>query len=180
VADAAGPDHPATQRLFFALWPDDATRDALNRTGKWLHQHWGGRRMHAETLHLTLAFLGETSVRMRSALLPHIDALQAAPFDLLLDRPGLWPHNRIGWLGAAETPVALVKLAADLRGALETASVAFDARPFAPHVTLLRQASGDTAPACIPVAWPVRDFSLVASHPGARYEILHRWPLCGM
>lgn len=62
---SAGPD---TLRLFFALWPDAATGDALSRTGKLLHQHWGGRLMRADTLHITLAFLGRTPVEQLDVL----------------------------------------------------------------------------------------------------------------
>jgi 2'-5' RNA ligase len=177
VADAHGPPPPATQRLFLALWPDNATRNALERAGEALHRHWGGRRMRADTLHLTLAFLGETPMQTCAVLLPHLAAVRAAPFELRLDRAGCWPHNRIGWLGAAQTPAALIELAADLRGALAAASTTFDRRPFVPHVTLLRQTAGGQPPACAPVRWPVHDFSLVLSRPGARYEILQRWPL---
>lgn len=133
--------------------------------------------MRADTLHLTLAFLGETPTQTCAALLPHLDGARAAPFELRLDRAGFWPRNRIGWLGAAQTPAALVKLAADLCGALEAASATFDRRPFVPHVTLLRQTAGGPPPACAPVAWPVRDFSLVAAQPGARYTVLQRWLL---
>lgn len=180
MADAPDPAQPETQRLFFALWPDDATRDALNRTGKWLHQHWGGRRMRADTLHLTLAFLGNTPLEARDALLPHIGAIRADAFDLLLDRAGCWQHNRIGWLGGSEIPVQLAELAERLRSALREAGTSFDAKPFVPHVTLLRNTPGGPVPACTPVRWRANDFVLVASQTGvdgAHYTILNRWPL---
>lgn len=173
-------DAPATQRLFFALWPDDATRDALDRTGKWLHRHWGGRRMRADTLHLTLAFLGDTPVAARDAFLPMIDAIRVEPFELMLDRAGCWPHNRIGWLGCSAPGAPLADLAERLRRVLRESGVAFDARPFVPHVTLLRNAPGGPVPACAPVRWRVGDFVLAASRTdadGARYEIAERWPL---
>ena len=169
-----------TLRLFFALWPDDATRDALDRTGKWLHPHWGGRRMRADTLHLTLAFLGNTPLATRDSLLPHVDALRAGAFDLLLGQPGYWPHNRIGWLGCREISAPLAGLAERLRHGLSEARVLFDAKPFVSHVTLLRQAEGGPVSFCSPVHWRVRDFVLVASTrgvSGTHYRILRRWPL---
>ncbi|MCA1978169.1 MAG: RNA 2',3'-cyclic phosphodiesterase [Thiobacillus sp.] len=175
MADTSG-----AQRLFFALWPDAATRAALNRTGKWLHQHWGGRRMRADTLHLTLAFLGAIPVEVRDALIPRIDTIRAEPFELLLDQPGYWQHNRIGWLGCAAPPVSLAELVGRLHAALHESGTAFDTRPFVPHVTLLRNSPGGSAPPCTPVRWKVDDFVLVASSTGAdgaRYEVIRRWPL---
>ena len=168
------------QRLFFALWPDEVTRAALNRTGKWLHQHWGGRRMRADTLHLTLAFLGATPAAQRDALLPQIESIQADAFELTLDQPGCWRHNRIGWLGTRQPPSQLAGLVAALQLALQDAGVDFDARPHLPHVTLLRNTAGGERPPCEPVHWVVRDFVLVASRTdadGAHYEIVRRWPL---
>ena len=174
------PTEDQPQRLFFALWPDEATRAALNRTGKWLHQHWNGRRMRADTLHLTLAFLGATSAAQRDALLPHVDTVRAEPFDLSFDQPGFWRHNRIGWLGIRQPPSPLAELVAALQGALQDAGVAFAARPHLPHVTLLRNTAGGEVPPCEPVQWRVHDFVLVASRTdadGAHYEVVRRWPL---
>lgn len=183
MADAAGLKHPVTpetQRLFFALWPDDATRDALNRTSKWLHQHWGGRRMRADTLHLTLAFLGNVAAEVRDALLPHMDAIHAEGFSLRLDHAGHWSHNRVGWLGCNTPPTQLRALADRLRVALRAAGVSFDANPFVPHVTLLRNTAGGVAPDFEPVDWHAKDFALIASETGeagAHYTVLRRWPL---
>ena len=179
MTDSA-PIEDQPQRLFFALWPDEATRAALNRTGKWLHQHWDGRRMRADTLHLTLAFLGSTPVALRDALLPHVESIHAEAFELMLDQPGCWRHNRIGWLGIRQPPSQLADLVAALQGALQDAGVAFDARPHLPHVTLLRNTAGGELPPCEPVQWRVHDFVLVASRTdadGAHYEVVRRWPL---
>jgi len=169
-----------TLRLFFALWPDDATRTALNRTGKWLHQNWGGRRMRADTLHITLAFLGATPIEKLDAVIACADAVQTEPYKLLLDQAGYWRHNRIGWLGTSETPSQHVELVGALNAALPAAGYAIDARPHVPHVTLLRNTAGGEPPACVPVGWPVGEFVLVASRTeteGARYEVIRRWSL---
>ena len=174
------PAEPDTLRLFFALWPDAATRDALNRTGKWLHQHWGGRRMRADTLHITLAFLGSTPADQLDVLDACADSIQAESFELLLDQAGYWRHNRIGWLGASQTPPQHVELVNALNAALKSAGFAVDARPHVPHVTLLRNTAGGELPQCAPVHWPISGFVLVASRTGAEgayYEVVRRWAL---
>jgi len=175
-----GKSEPDTLRLFFALWPDDATRAALNRTGKWLHQHWGGRRMRADTLHITLAFLGSTPADQRDAVLACADAVQTESYELLLDQAGYWRHNRIGWLGMSETPPRHVELVEALNVQLRAAGLPVDGRPHVPHVTLLRNTAGGEIPACEPVRWPVSEFVLVKSvtePEGAHYEVIRRWPL---
>lgn len=167
-------------RLFFALWPDDASRDALNRTGKWLHQHWGGRRMRADTLHITLAFLGSVPAGQLDVLANCADAVKSDAFELVLDQSGYWRHNRIGWLGASATPPQYFELLNALNTALHAAGFPVDARPHVPHVTLLRKSAGGEVPACSPVRWPVGDFVLVKSlteTEGAHYEVIRRWPL---
>ena len=169
-----------TLRLFFALWPDDASRDALNRTGKWLHQHWGGRRMRADTVHITLAFLGDTLADRLDDLVACADAARTDAYELVLDQAGYWRHNRIGWLGASETPSQHVELVRSLNGALQRAGFPVDARPHVPHVTLLRNSRGGEVPACTTVRWPISEFVLVKSvigPDGAHYEVIGRWPL---
>ncbi len=177
------PPRSETLRLFFALWPDDATRDALDRTGKWLHQHWGGRRMRADTLHITLAFLGRTPVDRLDAAIACADAVAVDPYALLLDQAGYWRHNRIGWLGVSKTPPQHVELVKALNAQLRMAGFSVDNRPHVPHVTLLRKSDGGEVPACRAVAWPVKDFALVksvAESGGARYEVMRRWGWRGL
>jgi 2'-5' RNA ligase len=173
---------PETQRLFFALWPDDTTRDALNRTGKWLHQHWGGRRMRADTLHITLAFLGDLSAMQLDTLLQGVHDIPVGTFELSLDQAGHWPHNRIGWLGLSQPSRPLDNLVQALRDQLRALDIPFDARPHTPHITLLRKAQGGAAVECRAVNWAVNVLVLVASNPladGAHYDVLKRWPLAG-
>jgi 2'-5' RNA ligase len=171
---------PDSLRLFFALWPDEATRTALNHTGKWLHKHWDGRRMRADTLHFTLAFLGSTLVERLDTLIACADRVQVDSFELILDQAGYWRHNRIGWLGASQAPVQLFDLVGALNTALQGAGFPVDLRAHVPHVTLLRNTAGGALPVCEPVCWTVSDFVLVKSSTetdGARYEIMRHWPL---
>jgi 2'-5' RNA ligase len=166
-------------RLFFALWPDDATRRALAEWCRRIHEVAGGRPTRAEAIHQTLAFLGDC----QPARIPEVEAaagrVQPRSFELVLDRAGLWQHNRIAWAGAAAMPRALDALVAELRAALANARVAFDAKPFALHITLVRKARpGAALPPLEPIRWRVTDFVLVRSvlrAGGSEYAIQRRW-----
>ncbi len=173
-------DAEKTLRLFFALWPDVDTRAALDRTGKWLHQHWEGRRTRPETLHLTLVFLGTVDASRLDELRELAAQVRAEKFALNLDQAGCWRHNRVGWLGAGETPPALARLVADLESRLESSLFRFDKRAFVPHITLLRKARCAEPPACRQVDWPVERFVLVESRStesGVQYQTVGEWPL---
>lgn len=172
---------PATSRLFFALWPSPATSAGLAEAGELLHGVCGGRRTRAETIHLTLAFLGDVEPEQIGDLLGLAGEIRAPAFDLNLTRFGWWPHNRIVWAAPDETPAELMLLVDALRESLLGAGFRFDTQPFVPHITLLRKADCRKSP--LPageVEWRAEEFVLVKSAPGengAAYEVLGRWPL---
>lgn len=173
-------DSEGTLRLFFALWPDEATRQGLERTGQWLHRFWGGRRTREPSLHLTLVFLGSVPASKLETLRELAGAVRVAPFTLLLDRTGCWARKRIGWLGAGTVPAELERLVAELQAGLEAAALAFDKRPFVPHITLLRKATCAEAPGCQAIEWTIGGFALVESFSaaqGTEYRLLGEWPL---
>jgi RNA 2',3'-cyclic 3'-phosphodiesterase len=156
-------------RLFFALWPDPATRARLDQWAAAMHAACGGRRTQAEKLHQTLVFLGDVDdVKSVEA------AVQRVPprrFTLRIDAPGYWKKNRIAWAGTSSVPPGLASLVEDLRARLASAGIGFDDKPFAVHITLAREAHPPrTLPRLEPIEWPVSGFALVSSA-GGRYEI---------
>jgi len=169
----------APVRLFFALWPDEGVRAQLAHWIRELHAMCGGRPTRTENLHVTLAFLGS----VEGARVAEVEraAGEVAPHaaTLVLDRPGYWKHNRIAWAGASAVPRELDALVAELRGALARSNIGFDAKGFASHVTLLRDAREPKAmPPLEPVKWMLDGFSLVRSLTlprGSRYEVLKSW-----
>lgn len=172
---------PAPARLFFALWPGAATSAGLAEAGECLHGVCGGRRNRAETIHLTLAFLGDVEPERIDDLLALAGEIQAPAFSLNLTRFGWWPHNRIVWAAPDGTPAELMLLVDALRESLLGAGFRFDTKPFVPHITLLRKADCRKKP--LPageIEWRVEDFVLVRSVPGesgSAYEVAGRWPL---
>jgi len=178
VTQTAG---PAAMRLFFALWPSAAVSAGLDEAGKRLHGVCDGRRTRMETIHLTLAFLGEVGPERIDDLLALAGEIRVPAFGFNLTRFGWWPHNRIVWAAPDETPAELTMLVDALRESLLGAGFRFDTKPFVPHVTLLRKA--DCRKKQLPageVGWRVEDFVLVRSVPGesgSAYEVLGRWPL---
>lgn len=168
---------PATLRLFFALWPDEGTRGALERLSEAMHRACGGRRVSADKLHATLAFLGAQPAARVPELISAASAVGAPAFELVLDEARYWKHNRIGWTGASRVPEAVEVLSRLLREELSARGFAFDPKPFVPHVTLVRDASRpQELPAFTPIRWPVQSFSLVHSS-GGRYSVLASTPL---
>lgn len=167
------------RRVFFALWPDAVAAKALHAAARAAQGGCGGRLMRRETLHITLAFLGGVSAARLADARAAAAMVGGEPFAFVIDRLGCWKHNRILWAGSEAAPVAA--LAAALGAGLKSAGFQLDARPFAAHVTLLRDARCPTPlPPLPPIAWPVTEFVLAESQTtpdGSRYEVIGRWPL---
>jgi 2'-5' RNA ligase len=76
-------------RLFFALWPSPAAAERLASAATDAAARLGGRPTRLETLHLTLAFLGEVADERVPGLLALATNLPAAPFELRIDQARL-------------------------------------------------------------------------------------------
>lgn len=168
------------RRLFLALWPDEATREALRHTTRKIVRHCGGRPVPPANFHLTLAFLGPVPEERLAAAVAAARATPIAPQVVVLDTLGWFAGPQALWLGPSAPPATLGAHAVSLRAALASAGLGADTVPFQPHVTLARRvlAPGALAPPR-PVAWPVRGFALVESRTGAEgasYRVLEEFP----
>ena len=175
---SAAEQRPDSHRVFFALWPDDATRAAISRATRAVVGASGGRPIAKERLHLTVAFLGElTGERLEAAR--GAAPVPVGEFELVLDSVGLWPESKILWLAPSAPPEALIELEARLWDSLAARGFRAEERIYRPHVTLARRARA-VAAEIEPVRFAVRELALVESFPDARtvhYEVLERWPL---
>jgi 2'-5' RNA ligase len=176
--------NPQRLRVFYALWPDRSVTNALAEAARRMHRAVGGRRTRDDSIHLTLAFVGEVdSVRLAELLAPPAELI-VARFTLTFDCWGCWPRNGIAWVAPSRVANPLRKLAAGMEAWLRDAGFELDVRPFNPHVTLVRRAQCAPLPDSTPtIEWQVEDFVLVRSTlapDGSRYETIGRWPLAGV
>jgi len=164
--------------VFFALWPEAAV---AKRLAAWaaMTAPAQARCMRRDTLHLTLAFVGDIDADRLPAVFEAGDAVAWPRVLMQVDQMSYWSHNHIIWAGMSEVPEALSRLAGDLSDALGVRGFELSARAFTPHVTLVRKAAGMNAPADFePIRWRVADGVLVVSertHEGARYRVLKHW-----
>ena len=166
------------QRLFFALWPDPATRKRLAAvqdgfTGR------PGRFNHPRDLHITLVFLGPVENERMSCVIDAADRVSLQPFSLIIDRFATWKKPRILWCGPSSTPAPLLQLVTDLEHALTGCGFEPEKRAYSPHVTLARKVpveqGGQLAQ---PLHWRAGGFVLAGSGgqaPGPRYRVLKKW-----
>lgn len=176
---------PTLHNLFFALWPDDATRERLAQAAQWVRaQGASGRWIQPSRYHLTLRFLGRHASPgddLLARACAAADRVAAGGFELVLDRAGSFALARIpAWLGCAVVPAGLLHLVEALGTQLRAGGVHVDGDAFVPHVTVLRDASQAlqaTLPQ--PVRWRVEDFVLIDSRirPPEQYRIVKRWRL---
>lgn len=181
----SGPRRPDQARVFFALWPPAEVRRGLEQAAADSARLFGGRAMRPETLHLTLAFIGDVALDRLPALHAAADEVRSPAFRLCLDRLGFWGHNRILWAGSRDSCPGLTALAGKLAGSLRThgwPTGIRDGKDFAPHVTLVRKvvAGKPELPAIPAMDWDCDSFVLARSRlaaSGSAYEIIGRWPL---
>lgn len=169
------------QRLFFALWPDDALRRTLYKKTRGAGRASGGKPVPAENFHITLAFLGQLDEKGVAAARAAASAVHGEPFDLVLGRLGFWANARVVWLGPAGIPEAGSHFATGLRQALRARGIQVDVRPFLPHLTIARKVTKPGELGGIhPICWRVREFVLIHSVPrrhASEYRPLASWPL---
>ena len=135
--------------------------------------------MPAEKLHMTLAFLGPVDAERIAEIERAAGEVALRRGLLVLDHAEFWKHNRIVWAGASAAPSELGAQVLELRDALTRSRIGFDAKAFASHVTLLRDARAPRAmPELKPIRWDLEGFALVQSQlqaAGSRYQILRSW-----
>lgn len=166
------------QRLFFALWPDEDTRE---RFATLALDDITGRRVSRDNLHVTLAFLGAVDKHVRSCVEHVASQVRAPSFTLHLDDVGYWRKPRILWVRASRLPSPLVQLLSSLNDGLSTCGFKPERREYRAHITLARKVHKPIAHRSIdPIRWPIDSFVLVESRTlpaGARYQVLRTWSL---
>jgi RNA 2',3'-cyclic 3'-phosphodiesterase len=187
-------DQP-TRRLFFALWPDEATRATLAHATRKAVRSCGGRPAAAHNLHATLLFLGSVAesrvsevmaIAARAAgglTLP--SAVDSSSRGFVFDRVEFWkkPHVLVATPSVAGGAGDVLAAALAEVLARETLSAGFapDSKPFRPHVTLARKVAFLKAELAMqPVPWSFADFALVESRTdpdGPVYTVLESYPL---
>ncbi len=169
------------RRLFFALWPPPAVREALRAQAAPVLAGRSGRRVHPADFHATLAYLGATGSQPASCAMQAAAGIHWQGFELVLDQLGYWKRPRVIWAGARQTPAALTALAGKLQQRLIRCGFEPEARPFRLHLTLARRARGlPQTPLAPPVVWPVQGFVLAESvrepQSAQRYRVVKSWP----
>ena len=148
-------------RLFYALWPDAATRAALAAWQAPLQ----GKPVRAEKLHLTLAFLGQRPASDMPALQELLGHLPARAMPLVFDHASHFPQLALAWAALAQASPALLDLRAACMHGLAEQGLAprFEHDRFTPHVTLARQAPPPASQDFAPIAWQADELVLVES-----------------
>ena len=201
----AVPPEPA-RRLFFALWPDEAMRDAMAQATREAALGSGGRPVPAANLHVTLAFLGSVAQRRLARLreVARAAALDPAVADprgragpreassVSADRPGealalafdhleYWRGAQLLCAAPAESPAWTAALAGRLQARLAESGFAPDLKSFRPHVTVARKIERPGPVGRMPeVTWRFTELVLVESRTlpeGPLYSVAASWPL---
>jgi len=188
---AESKNKPATARVFFALWPSHAVAVALAGMASDATARYGGRATRLDTIHLTLAFIGDVPEASLPLLRAIADTIEAPPFALSIDRLGFWSHNHLLWAGCGDIPAGLAALVGELQQRLGAAGFRVDRaeRRFTAHITLVRKISATRAPGSNnplpkinPLPWPCSHWVLVRSHltkAGSSYQVIAEFPLNG-
>lgn len=178
---------PRTDRLFFALRPDEEAAARIHRIAVELRDSLGlkGRPLPRDRLHVTLLFLGDHAGLPRP-LLDAADAaaksLAIAPLDIRFNhvRSFASHHNMAPLVMGTDEPGGPLHMLHDLlAGPLARRGfVPADAREYTPHITLLYDERTIARRGIVPVSWRAGDVSLVRSFIGkGHHEVLASYPL---
>jgi RNA 2',3'-cyclic 3'-phosphodiesterase len=166
------------KRLFFALWPDDQTRQNCVQVMKMLpaSQH---QPVDPANLHVTLVFLGGVDSLTEAALLHAAADIPVNEMSIRFDHLSFWKKPEVLCLTGGSLDGTLPLLVEALTNRVQPLAITPDERPYQAHVTLARKAKQAVAVAFEPIIWRSDSFCLVescSSPEGIRYQVLRTWP----
>ncbi len=181
-----GFEAPATDGLFFALFPDEAAAAQLARTAQQLciRHRLDARAFAPERFHVSLLGFGAHAGLPPDLVAGAADAaaaIAAAPFDVTFDRAVSFLGRPRPLVLCSEDDIPeLIAFQRALGHAIQKRGLGRAKPQYTPHVTMLYDERAIEDHAIEPVRWTVRDFVLVHSLRGqSRYNFLGRWPLGG-
>ncbi len=150
--------------LFISISFDSESKEALHRHMKLLFEKCeSGSFTKKENIHLTLAYIGETT--QIGAVVETLDEIQSQEFEIELADGGAFKRSGgdIYWLGIKKTP-ELVKLQKLMYRNLFRKGVIKEKNDFKPHLTVSRDTvidKGVVPEAFIEMKIPIRRISLM-------------------
>lgn len=172
----------ATQRVFFALWPETSICTELAAVMSELQAKVSARWIVPENLHMTLAFIGEVNTEQLKDLSTVADTIESTQFEVRLDRLEHWRKPRVLCLTPSTSTPLLGQLTNDLATRLRAAGFTLENRHYLAHLTLARKVAQrppnlrfEQAIVLQPTA-----FVLAASTPcptGSQYTCLRSWTI---
>ncbi len=168
-------------RLFFGLWPTAAVARSIWEVGSSIQRETGGRLTRLDSIHMTLAFLGDVGANRLDDAIGVGRRVEATAFTFAINWLRYWEHNRLVWVGPSAEPVPLLALVRPLQDCLKAARFTIETRPFKAHTTLIRSARKAPREQDVSaIEWRVTEFALVHADSAAGtspYRILERFSL---
>ncbi len=159
-------------RVFVALDLDPSIRKQIEDFAQQVYGFAADARwMSAESLHVTMKFVGEKPEATVKQIETSLRSIHAEGFQLRFSGTGFFPtprSARVFWIGIEAQP-ALSNLAREIDKALAKIGIAKEDRAFSPHLTLARARGGSGAPGPRKGDKPNRQFAklqeFLATHP---------------
>lgn len=175
-------------RLFFALWPTQTVRQSILDVFSPFGTRLTGVAIQPRNLHITLHFIGNVSTQKKQCLHQAAHLVTAKPFTINLDCFGHFSRARVFWMGMSQIPAELLVLQSRMADSLRTnCEFQQDARPYQPHISLLRKYRVTSAaaeevmyPSSKTISWAIEQFVLLESRPsvqGVEYRVVENYPL---
>ncbi|MEM7256602.1 MAG: RNA 2',3'-cyclic phosphodiesterase [Pseudomonadota bacterium] len=169
-------------RAFLSLFPDPQNALAIEQ---WAASCWPNiqRRVPAQNLHITLAFLGNIDQSVAADISDMIaEKSLVAAFSMTFDQVGYWPQPQVLWLGAQNPTPPVNELAEGCRSIANRAGISVKGRQFEPHITLARKPSQPPQAPLLDPSFTIEFDTLCLCESfldkrGARYQVREAWPL---
>ncbi|WP_025820496.1 RNA 2',3'-cyclic phosphodiesterase [Shewanella marina] len=142
--------------------------------------HQSMQPVPAANLHLTLAFLGQTSDEQLTALLNHIPHWHKPSFTLELAEVVHWPKPKILALATEQVPTPLQALYQQGQTLAQQLGLHQNEHQFRPHITLFRKAKSLTSDDTFTLSLAPKQlhlFESLSTDNGVQYPILQSWDL---